>query len=134
MRARQAPLVLFLLTSFACLGCDQLTKEVARVHLVDSVPIGMPFAMLDLALAQNAGAFLGLGSWLPGSLRVLVFQVGAPLILGWICLAFLRESLLSTRDVLALPVRPGMPERGITGLMDSVHALRYAVQAGLALY
>ena len=39
-----------------------------------------------------------------------------------------------TRDVLALPVRPGIPERGITGLMDSVHAPRYAVPVGLALW
>ena len=39
-----------------------------------------------------------------------------------------------TRDVLALPVRPGLPERGITGLVDSVHAPRYAVPVGLALW
>jgi cell division protein FtsA len=39
-----------------------------------------------------------------------------------------------TREVLALPVRLGLPERGITGLMDSVHAPRYAVPVGLALW
>jgi cell division protein FtsA len=38
------------------------------------------------------------------------------------------------RDVFALPVRAGMPEQGISGLVDSVQAPRYAVPVGLVLY
>ena len=38
------------------------------------------------------------------------------------------------REVFALPVRVGTPERGIAGLVDSVQAPRYAVAVGLALY
>ena len=33
-----------------------------------------------------------------------------------------------------MPVRAGMPEQGIAGLVDSVQAPRYAVAAGLAVY
>ena len=33
-----------------------------------------------------------------------------------------------------MPVRQGIPERGIKGLVDSVQAPRYAVPVGLALY
>jgi cell division protein FtsA len=38
------------------------------------------------------------------------------------------------RDVFALPARAGAPEQGISGLVDSVQAPRYAVPVGLALY
>jgi cell division protein FtsA len=38
------------------------------------------------------------------------------------------------REVFAMPVRKGMPERAIKGLVDSVQAPRYAVPVGLALH
>jgi cell division protein FtsA len=38
------------------------------------------------------------------------------------------------REAFALPVRAGTPEQGISGLVDSVQAPRYAVAAGLVLY
>jgi cell division protein FtsA len=39
-----------------------------------------------------------------------------------------------TRDVLAMPVRLGIPDRGVSGLVDSVAAPRYAVPVGLTLW
>ncbi len=39
-----------------------------------------------------------------------------------------------TREVLAMPVRTGVPERGLSGLVDSVQAPRYAVPVGLAMW
>ncbi|HEU5260902.1 MAG TPA: cell division protein FtsA [Gemmatimonadales bacterium] len=38
------------------------------------------------------------------------------------------------REVFAAPVRAGTPEQGISGLVDSVQAPRYAVPVGLVLY
>ncbi|HEU5467321.1 MAG TPA: cell division protein FtsA [Gemmatimonadales bacterium] len=38
------------------------------------------------------------------------------------------------REVFAMPVRAGIPERGLGGLIDSVQAPRYAVPVGLAMY
>jgi cell division protein FtsA len=38
------------------------------------------------------------------------------------------------REVFALPVRAGAPDQGISGLVDSVQAPRYAVPVGLVLY
>ena len=38
------------------------------------------------------------------------------------------------REAFAVPVRAGSPELGISGLVDSVQAPRYAVPVGLALY
>jgi cell division protein FtsA len=39
-----------------------------------------------------------------------------------------------TREVLAMPVRLGIPDRAVSGLVDSVAAPRYAVVVGLALW
>jgi len=39
-----------------------------------------------------------------------------------------------TREVFAMPVRKGIPEQRISGLLDNVQAPRYAVPVGLALY
>jgi len=39
-----------------------------------------------------------------------------------------------TREVLAMPVRLGVPDRAVSGLVDSVAAPRYAVAVGLALW
>jgi cell division protein FtsA len=38
------------------------------------------------------------------------------------------------REVFATPVRAGQPDQGISGLIDSVQAPRYAVPVGLVLY
>lgn len=38
------------------------------------------------------------------------------------------------REVLAVPVRLGIPNRGVTGLVDSVSAPRYAVPVGLTIW
>ena len=38
------------------------------------------------------------------------------------------------REVFAAPVRAGQPDLGISGLVDSVQAPRYAVPVGLVLY
>jgi cell division ATPase FtsA len=38
------------------------------------------------------------------------------------------------REVFASPARAGLPGRGVTGLVDSVQAPRYAVSVGLVLY
>ena len=38
------------------------------------------------------------------------------------------------REVFAVPVRAGTPEHGLSGLVDSVQAPRYAVPVGLVLY
>jgi cell division protein FtsA len=48
--------------------------------------------------------------------------------------AHLAGILELTREVLAMPVRLGVPERRVSGLVDSVAAPRYAVPVGLALW
>lgn len=48
--------------------------------------------------------------------------------------AHLRGTVELAREVFAMPARIGRPTRGMSGLVDSVDAPRYAVPVGLALY
>lgn len=75
-----------------------------------------------LGLVQQAIDSAGFGGRLPA---------GAVLTGGG---AHLAGAVELTREVLAMPVRPGPPDRGVGGLVDSVQAPRYAVPVGLALW
>lgn len=48
--------------------------------------------------------------------------------------AHLARIVELAREVFAMPVRKGLPDRRLKGLVDSVQAPRYAVPVGLALY
>lgn len=58
----------------ACVGCDQVSKELVRAQ----VPLGESHTYLGdtfrFVHVQNPGAFLGIGAELSESLRVVVFQ------------------------------------------------------------
>ena len=88
---RAAPLLFFLGIASSCLGCDQLTKGIARAHLAPGAPHAMAGGALQLALAENPGAFLSVGAGLPEGVRAAVLQLAVPLLLLLVCAAFLRE-------------------------------------------
>jgi signal peptidase II len=74
-----------------CVGCDQVTKEIARARLT----LGESHVFLGdtvrITHVENPGAFLGLGANLPELARVVVFQGGiCLLILGLLWAAAFR--------------------------------------------
>lgn len=54
-------LLLILAILFSCVGCDQVTKSVAKTYLADGHAIVLAGDTVRLQLAKNYGAFLGLG-------------------------------------------------------------------------
>lgn len=72
-KVRLAMLVALLLCT---VGCDQATKLVARRHLGASTALALPGGFGELRLAENPGAFLGLGAALPATVRTWVFTIG----------------------------------------------------------
>ncbi len=100
---KRAALVFFLLATLACLGCDQLTKNLARTHL-DAGGLGptLAFGTVQFTLVQNPGAFMSIGSALPGSVRQIAFLVCLPVVMLGLSIAFLRQPLLSTAEATAL--------------------------------
>lgn len=54
-------LLLIVAILFSCVGCDQVTKSVAKTYLADGHAIVLAGDTVRLQLAKNYGAFLGLG-------------------------------------------------------------------------
>lgn len=50
-------------------GCDQVTKHLARTGLSQTGSVTFPGRFIELTLAENPGAFLGLGASLPQAAR-----------------------------------------------------------------
>jgi signal peptidase II len=88
MRAR-AKAVLISLILCSCVGCDQLVKTAAQVHLPSSHPIYLMGDLFRFQYSTNTGAFMGLGAGLPNAMRFwsLTISVGIVLvgILGFVC-------------------------------------------------
>ena len=78
---------------FACVGCDQLSKEAVRTHIAVGHSQSFMGDTLRLTHAENPGAFLSVGASLPEGFRVAVFQVGVALIV----LALLYYALFDRR-------------------------------------
>ena len=104
---KRASLVLFLVVSLLCLGCDQLTKEMARSHLRGAGSASLAFGTLQLGLAENPGAFLSVGASWPEGVRKLAFLLGVPLILLLVCAFTLRQPGLTTRELSGLALVVG---------------------------
>lgn len=101
----------------SCVGCDQITKVVARESLADSPGRSFFWDFFRLQFAENSGAFLGMGSGLPESVRFWVFiiTVGAVL-LGLLVWTFFSRSL-RPGGVVALSLVLG---GGLSNLYDRV--------------
>ncbi len=74
--------VLIILVLCSCVGCDRVTKIVARNQLASSQPIYVLGGVFRFHYTENTGAFLGLGARLPESVRfwLLIVVVGGVLI------------------------------------------------------
>lgn len=74
-----------------CVGCDQVSKEVARSHLALGESHAFLGDTLRIVHVENPGAFLSMGANLPETVRVIVFQGAIFLIvLGLLWAAALR--------------------------------------------
>jgi signal peptidase II len=68
VRAVQKAAVIVLVLCL-CVGCDQVTKTVAKNHLAVSQPVHLMGDVLRFQYTENTGAFLGLGASLSRPVR-----------------------------------------------------------------
>jgi signal peptidase II len=80
---------LVVLILLSCAGCDRATKNIARELLAPSPPISVLNDLVRFEYVENPGAFLGLGSNMPGQVRfaLLVIFAGASLLFTLVYIA-----------------------------------------------
>jgi len=82
-------------------GCDQATKHLARTELTQMGFSTLPGHVLQFTLAENPGAFLGLGDSLPQTARsalIVAVGLGLALLLAYL----LRTPRLRWRSLFGL--------------------------------
>jgi signal peptidase II len=101
----------------ACVGCDQISKQVVRKQLILAEPHSYLNDTVRVIYVENTGAFLGLGDSLPESVRTAFFQGGVGLIvlgLLWAA-AFARD--MNRWQIAALAL---LAAGGLGNLIDRV--------------
>lgn len=117
--ARGPRLAFILVIILTTVGCDQMTKHVAKVTLGDRVhPVRiLQNGMFSLQYAENTGGFLSLGSSLPDGLRFWLLTVFTGVILSGIAVILLTNRALARVDALALAL---LLSGGLGNLIDRV--------------
>lgn len=91
-RLARISLVFILVT--ACVGCDQVSKQLVRERLSLGESRSFAADTFRLTHAENPGAFLSVGASLPEAARIAVFRVGVSLlVLGLLGYALLAPGL-----------------------------------------
>jgi signal peptidase II len=112
---RRVALVTIML--FACVGCDQTTKSLARDHLLGRGPLSFFNDTVRLQYVENPGAFLSVGSSLPHAWRTAVFTVGAGGVLTGVFLFAALARKCGPWQIAALSLVCG---GGVGNLLDRV--------------
>ncbi len=94
--------LLLLILLVSCVSCDQITKGLVRTHFSDTPAQSWLYDVVRFHYAENAGAFLSLGTTLPEPLRFLLFQVAVGGMLAGLFLFTLRGRFTSRWFVVGL--------------------------------
>jgi signal peptidase II len=57
----------------ALVGCDQVTKDIARRELSDGEPMSLLYGLVRLTYTENPGVFMGLGADMDAVVRLSVY-------------------------------------------------------------
>ena len=110
---RRFLLICFVMVS--CIGCDQLSKHVARSELSGKPRLSYLFDTIRLELFENQGAFLSLGAELTDEWRFWIFTVGAGTLLIGLFLYVLCTSGLDQLELFSFSLVLG---GGVSNLLD----------------
>lgn len=112
-RTQHTFLLVFLFCS--CIGCDQVSKDMARAHLRVDAPIALVSDTLHLFYAENPGVAFSLGHRLPADTRFWLFTIGGALALVGMFFVLLNRRGYAGRAGLALALLMG---GGMSNLLD----------------
>ena len=106
--------ILLLILVVSTIGCDRVTKHLAKSNLAGAPPQSYFADTLRLEYSENSGAFLNLGADLPKWIRTSIFTLGVGLTLALLALAGLRLHWAGLRLVGAALIWAG----GTSNLID----------------
>jgi signal peptidase II len=112
-----AKTVLIILIAIICVGCDQVTKSLAREQLVSRPPIILLDDIVRIHYSENTGAMLGLGANLPPNLRFWLLSVLAGLMLIGMLVFAWRSDVLDFFGILGIGLLVG---GGVSNLIDRI--------------
>lgn len=112
--SRTIRLVVISLVFVCTAGCDQLSKHIARTELGQMGSATLVGRFIEFSLAENPGAFLGLGASFPQAARN-VLTVGVGLGMGCLLVYLLRTPRLRCVSFVGLAL---ILAGGISNLID----------------
>lgn len=114
---RHLRILLLLVTLLITVGCDQLTKEIAREELAPGETVVLMDGAVRLRYSENHGAFLSAGADLGEAARFAIFTVGVAVILVVLSVYLLTARHLSLWPALSMALVVG---GGLGNLVDRV--------------
>ncbi len=103
--------LVFLLVVTSCIGCDRVTKDIAKEHLKDKAALSYFNDMLRLEYAENPGAAMSFGADWPDGLKLWVFGI-LPLVILLVLFVYAAINSASMRTLtlfaLALVIAGGL--------------------------
>lgn len=109
--------VLIIIIFFSCVGCDQVTKAVARHNLAESGTVRFLGGLLRLQYTENPGAFLGLGANASEPFRYWVFIISTGLFLAAVLAFLLVSKRISMAPSMAISL---LLSGGVGNLIDRI--------------
>lgn len=108
---------LFLIVVFINIGCDQVSKKLVRENLHYEEQIHLLRNHVTVTKVENTGAFLSIGSSLPGPLKKIILVILPCLALALALLIGLRQTNLSRLQVAGISFVAG---GGIGNIFDRI--------------
>src|SRR6476660_9829877 len=87
---------------FLNIGCDQVTKNIARNKIEYHETISVIDNFLTLTKVENTGAFLSLGSNMPDFIKLLVLNILPVMVLLWGLYLVVEKTNMSRLLVIGL--------------------------------
>lgn len=116
MTFKSRALVTFMIL-FACIGCDRVTKTIAKQNLPHDEVISLWKDTVRLRYTENPGAFLSFGANISEPVRYVVFTLIVGLFLSGLLIYQLSSKQMTRHQVLAMSLVLG---GGYGNLIDRV--------------
>lgn len=93
-------LISFVLLIISFVGCDRITKNMAKEHLADRDPLSYLHGTVRLSYAENSGAGMSVGEHWPPQVKLFALKV----IPAFVLLFVLGYTLLNSSKIHSLPM------------------------------